>query len=113
MSELTPQPSVQPEPDEVEIIAPEAARAALEAAIIERLGQNWRSQWILVHDADYLIRLNQGAINLDFAVDLLGNVTVEERPANPVQLSGRLVAWLVLGAFLFVALAIASLAGVI
>ncbi len=98
---------------EIEPIAPEDARAALETAIVERLGENWRSQWILIHDGDYLMRLHQGVINLDFAADLLGNVTIEERPANPVQLSGRLVAWLVLGAFLFVALAIASLAGVI
>jgi hypothetical protein len=104
----------EPQPEgEIEPISPEDARIILEAAIQEQLGANWQQEWMLVHDGDYLMRLHQGAINLDFAVDLLGNLTVEERPANPVQLSGRLVAWLVLGAFLFVALAIASLAGVI
>lgn len=105
--------SDQPQQAEIEPIAPEDARAALEAAIAAQLGEDWRSQWMLIHDGDYLMRLHRGEINLDFAADLLGNVTVEERPANPVQLSGRLVAWFVLGAFLFVALAIASLAGVI
>lgn len=104
----------EPQPQgEIEPINPEDARAVLEAAVKEQLGENWQQKWILIHDGDYLMRFHQGQINLDFAVDLLGNVTVEERPANPVQLSGRLVAWLVLGAFLFVALAIATLAGAI
>jgi hypothetical protein len=93
--------------DEIEIIAPQAARAAIAVAISARLGENWRDEWLLVHDTDFLVRLNQGAINLDFQADLLGNVAVSEKEAHPLQVSGRFVALFILGASLFVALAIA------
>jgi hypothetical protein len=93
--------------DEIEIIEPQAARAAIAAAILERLGENWREEWLLVHDTDFLVRLNKGDINLDFHADLLGEVEVSEKEANPLQVSGRFVALFVLGASIFVALAIA------
>ncbi|MGB7341103.1 MAG: hypothetical protein WBC91_19560 [Phototrophicaceae bacterium] len=98
--------------DEVEIASPDEQRAAIDAAMIERLGDNWRKEWIIVHDANELVRVNQGDINLDFQADLLAHVDIIERPANPVQLSGRLVAFMILGIFMFVAFAIASIAGV-
>lgn len=98
--------------DEIEIATPEQQRAAIEAAIVERLGDNWEKEWLLVHDANDLVRLNKGDINLDFQADLLAEVDIIEREANPLQLSGRLVAFTILGLFLFVALAIASVAGI-
>jgi hypothetical protein len=98
---------------EIEPVAPAQQRAAIETAITARLGQNWQRDWLIVHNASDLVRLNRGKTNLDFQADLLGQVAVIEREANPVQISGYLVAWMVLGASLFVALAIASLTGII
>lgn len=97
---------------EIEIATPEQQRAAIDTAIVERLGENWKKDWLIVHDANDLVRLNQDEINLDFQADLLANVDIIEREANPLQLSGRLIAFTILGMFLFVALAIATVAGV-
>lgn len=99
-----------------EPISPAQARARLQEAIRQRLGEDWReaeNAWLVVHESDYLIRLNKGVLNLDFQCDLLGVVSVSESPANPVQMSGRLIAWMVLGASLLVALAIANALGVL
>lgn len=98
---------------EIEPVSPAEQRAAIDAAILERLGADWQREWLVVHNASDLVRLNRGDNNLDFQADLLGNVAVIEREANPVQISGNLVAWMVLGASLLVALAIAALTGII
>jgi len=108
------QPAVQPaaEPD---VIPPQAARQRLLAAIEARLGPDWRDEddgWMVIHDGDYLMRLTRGKVNLDFQCDLLGEVTIEERPVSPAQTTGRLIAWAVLLSSLFLALALAQLAGV-
>lgn len=100
-------------PSEVEIISPEAQRSAIDRAIVQRLGQQWQTEWLVAYESNDLVRLNKGDLNLDFQADLLGDVTVIERQANPVQVSGRLIAWIILGASLFVALAIASVTGVL
>lgn len=102
-----------PTTDEVEIIDPTAARAAIEAAIIERLGADWRDTWLIVHDSDYYVRLNQDEKNLDFQSDLLGGVEVIEKEANPFQLSGKFIAWMVLGSSVVLALTIALVLRVI
>jgi len=103
----------QPEqPDDIDIATPEEQRAAIDAAILERLGENWQKDWILVHDASDLVRVHQGEINLDFQADLLANVEIIEREANPLQLSGRMIAWSILVAFLLLAFTIAAIAGV-
>lgn len=98
---------------EVQLATAEEQRAAIDAAIIERLGANWRAEWLIVHDASDLVRLNRDAVNLDFQSDLLANVEIIEREANPVQLSGRLIVFSVLGTSLLVALTIAYVTGVI
>jgi hypothetical protein len=100
MTDTTP-----PEP-----ISAEQARALLDAAMDERLGKGWQDEgsgWLLVSANDYFARVNWivGSKNIDFYVDLLGNVTVEENPINPVQTSGRLIAWV----FLLLALGVAYL----
>jgi hypothetical protein len=99
--------SEQPITDEIEIIEPQAARAAINTAIVAQLGENWRDEWLIVHDSNFLVRLNQGDKNMDFQADLLGNVEVTAKEANPMQLSGRDVALWILGASIFVAIAIA------
>lgn len=101
-----------PEDNEPDIATPEEQRDAIETEIIVRLGENWKKEWLIVHDTDSLVRLNKGKINLDFQADLLAQVEVIEREANPLQLSGRLIAFTILGVFLFVALAIATIAGI-
>jgi hypothetical protein len=80
-------------------IPPEQARAILDHAMAERLGADWQDEgsgWLLVTGNDYFARVTRGAINIDFMVDLLGQVTVEEKPLSPAQTSGRLIAWTLL-----------------
>ena len=72
---------------------------ALDRAMAERLGPDWQDEgsgWLLVTGNDYMARVTRGRINVDFMVDLLGKVTVEERPLTPAQTSGRLIAWTLL-----------------
>lgn len=86
-------------PTPPEPISPEEARLALDRAMAERLGPDWQDEgsgWLLVTGNDYMARVTRGSINLDFMVDLLGNVTVEEKPLSPAQTSGRLIAWTLL-----------------
>lgn len=102
--------------DEIEPIPPEQARAILEQAIRERLGEYWDDEeegWFVVARHDYMARLTRGSRNIDFYVDLLGQVTVEEKPLGPEQASGRLVAWMLLGLSLVIALLIARIAGMV
>ncbi|QPC82957.1 hypothetical protein G4Y79_00865 [Phototrophicus methaneseepsis] len=99
---------------EIDPIAPGDARRQIEAAMKAHLGDDWTEQedgWVVTHDGDYFVRLTRGKKNLDFQCDLLGEVTIEERDISPVQDSGRLVAWSILIATLFVAFVIAQLAG--
>lgn len=104
------------ETNEIEPISPEEARAHIDAAIVARLGPDWQDEdggWAIVDDSAYWVRLNRGVTNLDFQCDLLGEVTVTEKAINPLQASGRLIAWMVLGASLFVALMLAQIAGIL
>jgi len=100
----------QPEP---EIIPPAQARAAIRQRILDTLGPDYERDWLVVHHADYLVRLHRGTVNMDFQCDLLGNVDVIERPANPLQTSGRFTAWAILIASLFIALFIAFATGIL
>lgn len=102
-------------PSDIDLIPPAQARARLVAAVEAHLGKDWAKEdrWIVVHDSDYLIRLNQGRKNVDFACDLLGEVTITEKEADPVQGSGWLIAGAVLFAWLVVAVVIAKIAGVL
>ncbi len=100
--------------NEVETISAEEARALLTAAIRERLGQDWDDEqdgWVKVTGHDYMVRLTKGRKNVDFYVDLLGNVTIEEKEINSAQDGGRLIAWMLLLASVLIALAMARLAG--
>lgn len=102
--------------DDIKPIAPEEAQQILEAAIRERLGDDWQDEdsgWAVVTSHAYMARLNRGRTNVDFYVDLLGNVTVETNEINPVQDSGRLVAWLLLLLSLAIAFLLARIAGLL
>jgi hypothetical protein len=96
--------------DEIEPIAPEAARALLENAIRERLGDDWadeESGWTMITGHDYMARLTKGRVNLDFYVDLLGEVSVTESEINPAQDSAGLVIAMLIMVSLGIALIIA------
>lgn len=98
----------------IEPIAGDEARAILDRAIAERLGDDWQDEssgWVLVTGHDYMARLTRGRANVDFYVDLLGNVTVETSEITPAQDSGRLVAWVLLGVSVALALMIARVVG--
>jgi hypothetical protein len=98
----------------IEPIEPAQARALLDEAIRERLGENWDDEetgWVRVTGHDYMSRLTRGRKNLDFYVDLLGNVTVEEKDLSPVQQQGRLIAWMILLGSLLIAYVVARLTG--
>ncbi|MBK8136005.1 MAG: hypothetical protein IPK52_09210 [Chloroflexi bacterium] len=99
---------------EIEPIAPEKAREILYAAIQKRLGEHWNDEesgWRLVTGHDYMARLTRGRRNIDFFVDLLGAVTIEEKAIGPAQVQGRINAWLLLGASLLLALLMGYLSG--
>jgi hypothetical protein len=100
--------------DEIEPIPPEQARAILDAAMNERLGADWQDEesgWLLVTGHDYMARVTRGRINVDFYVDLLGNVTVEQKEINLAQSSGRMLAWTLLLLSLGIAYLLARIVG--
>lgn len=101
-------------PEEIEPIAPEAARAILEGAIAEQLGDDWRDEddgWMIVSMHDYMARLTRGRVNVDFYVDLLGNVEIKRSQISPAQDAGRLVALTLLALSIAIALMIAHFVG--
>ena len=100
----------------IEPIPPAEARAILENVVRERLGKDWddeRDGWIVISKQDYMMRVTRGRTNMDFYVDLLGQVIIEEKPALAGEDAGRLVAWAFLLASLFIAALIARIAGYI
>jgi hypothetical protein len=88
-------------------ISPDDARQILEAAMAPYLEDGW----IVRAEHDFMARLTRGKTNMDFYVDLLGEVTREEKPISPVQDSGRLVAWALLLVSFLLAVAVASALG--
>ncbi|MBC8099387.1 MAG: hypothetical protein H7Y11_08085 [Armatimonadetes bacterium] len=104
------------QPTTLDPIPAAQARAILEAAIIARLGAAWDDEetgWARISGHDYMARLTRGSVNLDFYVDLLGNVSIEEKAINHAQSHGRMMAWLLLLGAVAVAYAIAELTGAI
>lgn len=100
--------------DPIEPIAPDEARAILERAMRERLGEGWRDEpngWQLVTGHDYMARVTRGRTNVDFYVDLLGEVRVETGEITPAQDSGRLIAWMLLLVSLALAFMLARAVG--
>ena len=95
-----------------EPIPPNEAQQRLEQAIVARLGADWDSEdsgWLIVDRTAYQARLTKGKVNLDFYVDLLGEVRIEEKPTTLVQESGRWIAWLLLALSVAIALTIAQI----
>jgi hypothetical protein len=98
--------------DEIEPISPEQARKVLDEAILQKLGAQWEDEgWILVSGNDFMARMTRGRINVDFYVDLLGEIKVEEKEINAAQDFGRQIAWIFLIASIVIALMLARIAG--
>ena len=98
----------------IEPIEAEQARAILDQAMKERLGDDWEDEfsgWVLVAAHDYMARVTKRDKNVDFYVDLLGDVTIEEKEINPAQRSGCMVAWVLLLISLGVAYMLARAVG--
>lgn len=99
---------------ELDPIQPQEAAKILEKALIENLGEDWQKEasgWLLVYRTDYMARLTKGQINREIHIGPTGLVTIEDRDITWVQTSGRLVAWMLLGVSLFLAFALAKIAG--
>lgn len=82
-----------------EMISPEQARQLLDRAMRETLGDDWQDEdsgWQMITGHDYMARVTRGRVNVDFYVDLLGQVTIEKKMINAAQSSGRLLAWTLL-----------------
>lgn len=96
------------------MISPDEARAILDEAMIDRLGADWQDDedgWKLVTGHDFMARVVKGRACIDFYVDLLGQVTVEEKMTGPGPHTGRLLAWMILGLSLAIAMLIARIVG--
>jgi hypothetical protein len=99
-------------PDEFDPIPSEQARQILHAAIRERLGENWDDEetgWVMVSGHDYMARLSRGRVNVDFYVDLLGNVRVERTEARGLQASAGTILLVLLALSLVIAFLIARI----
>lgn len=96
------------EPD-IEIIEPPEAAAILVPQIraLEAEG------WILIDRTDYTARLTRDRINLDLRVDLLGELTMTEKPLTHTQESGQLVALVMLVALITMLLMLVSVLGIL
>lgn len=92
--------------DEIDPIPPERAQEILDAAIRERLGDNWEDEesgWTKVTGHNYMARMTRGRLNIDFYVDLLGKVTVEQSNSAPLLETGRLLLIMLLGLSIVIA----------
>ncbi len=97
-------------------MTPEAALSLRNRAIADHLGADWSdpsSGWNLIEDQPHQARLVRGGDRLDVRVADDGQLTVEHTPFQPLKLSGRFQAWLVLLALLVLALVLARLTGFI
>ncbi len=98
--------------EEIEPISPDQARKILDDAILQRLGENWEDEgWMMVSGNDFMARMTRKRTNVDFYVDLLGSVKVEEKEINAGQDFGRQIAWAFLIASIVIALLLARIAG--
>jgi len=99
---------------EPQIVSGPEARVILEAAIRQKLGDRWddeESGWIQITGHDYMARFTRGQRNVDFYVDLTGEVRIEESEISGAQAYGRFLAWGLLFASLLLAFVIAWVAG--
>jgi hypothetical protein len=101
---------------ELQPISPEDAQSRLDQAIRQHLGDDWqdpRYRWTTVSSHNYMARLTDGTRKIDFYVDLLGKVTIEEQTTVTNTDNTRFIIGIIIGTSLFVAYLIARFAGLI
>lgn len=101
---------------DLKTISPDEAQSRLDQAIRQHLGDDWedpRYRWTIVTGHNFMARLTNGTRTIDFYVDLLGHITIEEQPAVANTDNTRFIIGLVLGLSLCVAYLIARLTGLI
>lgn len=97
---------------ELDPIPSAKAREILEAAIRQRLGDEWDDEetgWTKVTGHDYMARLTRGRVSLDFYVDLLGKVNVEQTTSAPALETGRLLLLIMIGLSIVIAFLIVQI----
>jgi len=90
-------------------ISGEDARQRLQDAIVQRLGAAWddpETGWAVISRHDFMARLTNGKRVMDFYVDLLGEVRVEDK-APSTEDRGRIIAGILV---VLILMAIAALA---
>ncbi len=100
-------------PDELDPIPAEQAREILHAAIREKLGDNWDDEetgWVVITGHDYMARLTRGRTNVDFYVDLLGNVRVEQTESTGLRSNAGTILLVLLALSLVIAFLIVRIA---
>jgi len=94
-------------------ISGEEARQRLLEAIVQRLGVAWddpETGWAVISRHDFMARLTNGKRVMDFYVDLLGEVRVEDK-APSTEDRGRIVAGILFVIILMTAVALARAMG--
>jgi hypothetical protein len=100
-------------PSPITPISGDDARALLAQAILDRLGSTWddpETGWSVISRTDFAARLTNGRRVLDFYVDLLGEVSVTEKPVTTED-RGRIIAWLLLVIMMMAAVFLARAVG--
>ena len=98
--------------NEIDPIPAQRAQEILDAAIRERLGDNWDDEetgWTRVTGHNYMARVTRGRVSFDFYVDLLGNVTVEQTNSAPALEVGRLMLIMLIGLSVVIAFLIVKI----
>jgi len=94
-------------------ISGDEARERLHAAIVQRLGETWddpETGWAVISRHDFMARLTNGKRVIDFYVDLLGEVRVEDK-APSTEDRGRIIAGILIALSLMAAIALARAMG--
>lgn len=94
-------------------ISGEEARDLLNRAIIQHLGERWDDPeigWAVISRHDFMARLTNGRRVMDFYVDLLGEVRVEEKSPSTED-RGRIIAALMAVIIIMAALILARAMG--
>lgn len=91
-------------------ISGDDARRLLDDAIRQQLGPAWddpETGWSVISRHDFMARLTNGKRVIDFYVDLLGDVRVEEKSVTTED-RGRMAAWVIAALILMASVYIAQ-----
>lgn len=96
-------------------ISGDEARQLLNSAIVERLGVAWddpETGWAVISRHDFMARLTNGKRVMDFYVDLLGDIRIEEKIPSTED-RGRIIVGILAVVIMLAALILARAMGFI